>query len=219
MRFCPELTEYAEPDDLGDREKLEILGIYAHPELYPISGRCQIVTKSGTIDISPLFPQGLAIPGSAIDKIIAFRLADVQRILFIENMTNYDEYLRREIDPDELVLYHGGFLSPKKRQLVQKIAESLRPETEVYLWADIDLGGFRMFAHLQALFSRLKPMRMSAEDAARFVAVGLSRDTRYMKRLQAALDQGEFPLFEDAIRILLRHGVTIEQEAFLASFK
>jgi hypothetical protein len=35
--------------------------------------------------------------------------------MLIENKTNYDEYIEKARRSDELVLFHGGFLSPQKR--------------------------------------------------------------------------------------------------------
>jgi hypothetical protein len=37
-----------------------------------------------------------------------------------------------------------------------------------------------------------------------------------LEQLQAALDQGTYPLFDAAIREILKYGVTIEQETFLS---
>ena len=242
-RFNPEISEISAQDEFGDREKLALLGIYSHPELYQISGRCTIKMQSGEIDVSPLFPYGIAIPGSAVDEIVSFELQDVRRIIFIENLTNYNEYLLSEIAPDELVIYHGGYNSPKKRQLLQKISESVvlvgkaserikeeppestspestspetgQLETAVYFWADIDLGGFQMFDRLRKIFPKLRPMRMSGDDVVRYASLGLAREPLYLNQLQTALMQNKFPLFEESIRMILHQGVTIEQEVFL----
>ena len=214
-RFHPELAEISSQEALGPREKLAFLGIYTRPELYLLSGHLSVVMKSGTIDLSPLFPHGFALPSSAVDEIISFDFQAINRITFIENMTNYDEYLHTEASPEELIIYHGGFLSPKKRQLLQKIASSMPCQIEVRLWADIDLGGFQMFTRLKEIFPNLKPMRMSAKDVSDHAAFGLARERTYLERLQTALGQQEFPFFEDAIRMILYHGITIEQEVFL----
>jgi hypothetical protein len=95
-----------------------------------------------------------------------------------------------------------------------KLFESMSPDIEVSFWADIDLGGFQMFSRLQRLFPELQPMRMSADDVAQYAPYGLARDASYLERLHTALDRREFPLFENSIRMILRHGVTIEQEVY-----
>jgi type II secretory pathway component PulF len=37
-----------------------------------------------------------------------------------------------------------------------------------------------------------------------------------LNRIKTALKQNEFPLFNDSMQMILKHGVTIEQEVFLA---
>ena len=215
MCFHPEMAEVSEQEEFGGHEKLALLGIYSHPELYQMSGYFTVTTQTGMVDFTPFFPSGIAISGSAVDEIVSFGLRDVRKIIFIENLTNYNEYLRTEIVPDEMVIYHGGFLSPKKRQLLQKLSEFVSTETGVYFWADIDLGGFQMFGHLQKLFPKLSPMRMSGEEVTLYAPYGLAREAAYLGRLQTALEQNKFPLFEGPIRMILKYGVTIEQEVFL----
>ena len=216
MGFHQELAEVSEQSEFGVREKLSLLGIYSHPELYQMSGCFTVEMPSGIVDFSPLFPHGIAISGSSVDGIISFGLKAIRKVIFIENLTNYNEYLRTEINPDELVIYHGGFTSPKKRQLLQKLSEFVSSEIEVFFWADIDLGGFQMFGRLQKIFSKLSPMRMSAEDVTLHASSGLAREASYLNRIQTALNQNEFPLFKDSMQMILQYGVTIEQEVFLA---
>jgi hypothetical protein len=106
-------------------------------------------------------------------------------------------------------------LSPQKRKLFQKIEDALSEHTEVFFWADIDLGGFQMFQHLRLIIPRVAPMRMSGKDVAAHSPTGLKRSDDYLRRLKIALDENEFPLFNGAIEQILKYGVTIEQEAFL----
>ena len=214
MCFHPELAELSLQEDFGTREKLAVLGIFTHPELYQLAGCISIVTQQGETDLSPLYPYGIAIPGTAVDEIISFKCDSIRKIIFIENLTNYCEYLRTEIVSKELVIYHGGYLSPKKRQLVNKLSESKLPDVSVYFWGDIDLGGFQMFGHLLKIFPMLIPMRMSSDVVAKYAQFGLSREPAYLERLKTAIEQSEFPLFEESIRMVLHYGTTIEQEVF-----
>ena len=62
-------------------------------------------------------------------------------------------------------------------------------------------------------------MRMSAEDVTLYAPYGLAREVSYLSRIQTALKQNEFPLFKDSMQMILQHGVTIEQEVFLAMDK
>ena len=116
----------------------------------------------------------------------------------------------------ELVIYHGGFLSPQKRKLVTLIAHAVPENTKIQFWADIDMGGFRMFDNLQKLISSVLPMRMSGELVEKFHEHGLMRSKEYLSELEADLKSGRYLLFKDAIEKILSYGVTIEQETFLS---
>ena len=114
-----------------------------------------------------------------------------------------------------MVIYHGGFLSPQKCNLIQKITHSLSAEVPVFFWADIDLSGFQMFFHLQQIIPELQPMRMSAEDVRKYSGFGLARTAKYLRNLEEMLQNEEYRLFHEAIREILNCGKTIEQEVFL----
>lgn len=213
--YSPELKEAGEPSEMGERDRLAYLGIYARPELYELSGNCTIHTQKGDICVASAMPYGLALPSSGIDSIQHFNLNGIHKIIFIENKTNYDEFILSELRPDELAIYHGGFLSPQKRKFLGKIANSLQKQIQIVFWADIDLGGFQMFERLQAIFPSLCPMRMSEEDVVSHHANGLKRSERYLSEVQSALNNGKYPLFHAAMKKILEYGVTIEQEVFL----
>ena len=140
-------------------------------------------------------------------------------ITLIENKTNYDEYLLTEKSEDELVLYHGGFLSPQKKKFYKKLSLAVHVDIEISFWADIDLGGFKMFEKLQAIFPGLSPMRMSAEDVAKYHVSGKVRGADYLAQLRDCLREKKYPLFSETITQILTYGVTIEQEVFLEEKK
>lgn len=216
LKYNAGLSEIHEQENLGVRDQLAYLGIYARPELYELSGNCTINTSTGSIDLATVSPYGLGLPSTIIDSITTFDLSRIHSLIFIENKTNYDEYILSDLQQGELAIYHGGFLSPQKRKLFSKIAESIQANTNVYFWADIDLGGFQMFSRLQQIIPKVIPMRMSSDDIVKYQKTGLKRNESYLDRLEVALARNEFPLFRDSIEKILEYGITIEQEVFLA---
>ena len=216
LKYYKELSETVESEGLGVRDQLAYLGIYARPELYELSGDCKLRSGVGEIDFSASYPYGLGIPSTFVDEIISVDLTKINQIVFIENKTNYDEYLLSELEHGTLAIYHGGFLSPHKKKLFCKIADAITPNIKVFFWADIDLGGFRMFAQLNYIIPCLMPMRMAAADIVYYQKTGLNRPNDYMERLKTSLEQNEFPMFTESIKQILECGVTIEQEAFLS---
>ena len=213
--YCAGLIEACEQSEMGEREQLAYLGIYARPELYELAGNCVIQTEQGEISVAAAAPYGLALPSPGVDAIQSFDMNAIQKLIFIENKTNYDEFVLSELRPQELVVYHGGFLSPQKRKFFKKMAAALQNQTETVFWADIDLGGFQMFERLKEIFPTLTPMRMSAEDVTAHHGTGLVRSEQYLKTVQTALACHQYPLFGMAMKKILEYGVTIEQEVFL----
>ena len=213
-KYDTELALACDENELGEREQLAFLGIYARPELYELAGNCTIQTSQGSICIGAA-PYGLALPSTLVDFIMEIDLTAIRSITFIENKTNYDAYVMSEKQPEELVVYHGGFLSPQKKRLIASIAHAASETRKVRFWADIDTGGFRMFRHLQELIPSLTPMRMSGEFVDSFHEYGLARSEEYLSSLRIDMENGKYPLFQDAIEQILDYGVTIEQETFL----
>lgn len=214
-KYDAELAIACEENQLGEKEQLAFLGIYARPELYELTGDCTIQTQQGNIHFSAAIPYGLALPSTLVDSIIGIDLKSIQCITFIENKTNYDEYVVSERKPNELVVYHGGFLSPQKRKLFALIASAISEPVRIQFWADIDVGGFRMFEQLKTQIPSLLPMRMSGKFVAKYHVNGLKRSEKYLDKLQRDKNSGEYLCFEDAIAEILKYGVTIEQESFL----
>lgn len=124
-------------------------------------------------------------------------------------------YVISEKRPEELVVYHGGFLSPQKRKLVTLIAQAASETIHMRFWADIDVGGFRMFDSLQKLIPSVVPMRMSGEFVDKYYEHGLARSEAYLSSLREDANNGKYSLFQDAIEKILNYGITIEQEIFL----
>lgn len=216
-RYDANLSLACEEHALGLREQLAVLGIYARHELYELAGNCTLQTKYGKIDVGATSFFGLAIPGTLVDEMVMVDMHQIHCITFIENKTNYDEYLLSERTEHELVVYHGGFMSPQKRKFFGLLAKSAISTTDIRFWADIDLGGFQMFWQLQQQIPQLQPMRMEADFVEQYHKNGLIRSDSYLQKLQTVLENGAYPMFSKSIMAILKYGVTIEQETFLNS--
>lgn len=134
-KYDTELALACDENELGEREQLAFLGIYARPELYELAGNCTIQTSQGSICIGAA-PYGLALPSTLVDFIMEIDLTAIRSITFIENKTNYDAYVMSEKQPEELVVYHGGFLSPQKKRLIASIAHAASETMKIRFWAD-----------------------------------------------------------------------------------
>lgn len=197
------------------KDKLAYFGIYARPEIYEFSGKISLITKDGKLDFSVLKNSGAAIRSTTISLIKSIDMSNISEVIFIENKTNYDEYITYQSNNSTLIIYHGGFMSPQKRIFISKIFENAKIKTEFLFWADIDLGGFEMFYKLKETIPLLKPHNMSAEDVCKYHMYGLIRNEKYLQKLQEAKINNKYPFFNDTIDAILKYGVTIEQESFL----
>ena len=205
-----------EGQGLSTAEQLAYLGIFARPELYELSGCCQVLTKNrGSLELAPSYPQGLGIPSSLLEQIRGFALKNISRVICIENKTNYDEFLVREMDERTVVFYVGGFASQLKKHFLSLLYQSASEQVDFYLWSDIDLGGFEIFHQLQQAMPRLKPYRMGVAEVEQYAHLGLRREPAYWARLTARREK--YPAFAQTIQSLLQHGVTIEQEVFYSA--
>lgn len=215
QKYNAAFSRTCEQEELGMRDQLAYLGIYARPELYELAGAAIIHTKTGIIDLRAASPYGIAVPSTAIDSITSIDLSRAKKVTFIENKTNYDEYILSELHADELAIYHGGFLSPQKKKLFTIIGTEIPEACSVSFWADIDLGGFQMYEQLVKIIPHVKPMRMTAQDVTTHYCQGLARSADYLNYLQnSRFNQEESP-FKETVEKILEYGVTIEQEIFL----
>ena len=162
-KYCAELAALCEENPLSERDQLAFLGIYARPEHYEMSGSFAVHTEKGIIDFRAAEPFGLALPGTLVDRITAIDADEIDTLTFIENKTNYDEYLCSEKEKREIVVYHGGFrmfeqlheVAPQLQPMrmgadeVERYHEYGLPRTKAYLdrlRAALDAGDFPQFA-------------------------------------------------------------------------
>ena len=214
-RYNADLMDAEENHELGWREQLMMLGIFARPELYELSGNVVFTFPSGRVDLSAFGAPGTALPDTLSADIQSIDMSSIRRVMFIENKTCYDEYTLKFMQSGELVFYQGGYVSQKKARFIEKLQQYAVAGTTFYFWGDIDIGGFKMFFQLMERIPSIKPWKMGADEVTKYRNRGMARTDAYIFKLKNMLKNQAFSIFHPAIEQLLSYKVTIEQEIML----
>ncbi|GAV23545.1 DUF2220 domain-containing protein [Carboxydothermus pertinax] len=154
------------------------------------------------------FPAGLALQ---------LEIADfaAQRVVTVENLTSYYQYVRRY--PEDLVLYLGGFAGKMERKFLRKIYEYCLNRgfnIDFYHWGDIDLGGFNIFLHLKRETGiPFKPLWMDLDTLLKYKERGMKLSESYRRKLTKALEDPVYQDFRTVIEMMLTLNIRLEQEA------
>lgn len=139
---------------------------------------------------------------------------EVNRLLTVENLTNFHAEAARVCEEPTLVLYSAGMPSPAWRAMYRRLLASLPDGTAVAHWGDLDEGGLRISAKIaaeaQAVGRMLQAHRMHPLDIDMVYRV--MAPTAKLNRMSAwARKAGWSRLAEE----ISQHGVMFEQEAQL----
>ena len=206
----------AEWKALNREDILRELNLVANPNYIHMAGNWELIDNNGQIINLDSFTPSVGFPASHISFIQRIR---AESVLCIENLTSFHEFLRanamgstqrtsRNIQHATLCLM--GNPSPSIRHLLRLVDK----ETPIYLWSDLDYGGFNILSQLRRQVSlRIQPFLM---DIATFDAYAhLSRpltqsDARHLKRLTL---NSHLKDIRPTIEHLLKRGLKLEQEA------
>lgn len=214
--YEPEIKEAIEADIvLSDKQILTHVGIIPRSEIFEFCGDIEIKTANGECDFTSL-KHGASIRDDNINEIEDIQYRDsIKSILFIENKTNYDEYILKHKKGDELVIYHGGFSSPRKREFFRLIEKTIPQGVSFYFWADIDYGGFSMFHHLNLIFPKLQPLYMDVDTYNKYLNYGISQKDKYFEDIEKLLCDNAYSIFYPVIKSIIENKKTVEQEIML----
>ena len=200
----------------SDDEMLAQVGIVKAFEQVEFCGDVSGRLYGKPVDFS-LFRHGTVLNSRTVKGLEIEGMGRVNRVLFIENKTNYMDYISKGKGLDELVIFHGGFYSPVKGEFFAKVYDAgQRSGARFYHWGDIDIGGFRMYKRLKEnIIPSLKPYLMDKEAFMSKKKYWLPFGGRYQKALESMLYDEGYLEFHDVIEAMLRAGARLEQEAFL----
>jgi hypothetical protein len=224
-RYHPQLTTLDENQTFADDEVLELIGIRKNPEILEFRGPVKLHMNGSVIDFAPM-TAGACFKTDNFEMLQKIEIENVQKIIFIENRTSYEIQISKgrdkneghdkidERDKNELIVYHGGFHSLKKRRFLQMLTEAANQQVEIYHWGDIDLGGFKIFLQIKNNISnRVKPWQMDSETLLKYKNMAGSYDENYRHKLEKALEDQSYAYFHDVIKTMLKYNIRLEQEA------
>lgn len=218
------LARLANPQwkSLPAEELLSELNLVANPTYIHFSGNWQFTTTNGEVLSLGGFSPSVGFPAIQAASIQAVNIfADA--VMCIENLTAFHKFTRfREID-SQLKTHHQqgcafnfaalcimGNPSPAIRQILRLIPDQI----PLYLWSDIDYGGFNILSQLRRYVSpRVQPylMDITTFDAFDHLSRPLTkRDERNLLRIRSYFELKDVRL---VIEHLLKRGLKLEQEA------
>ncbi len=216
--YEPDLVTYRELDKdiLTQSVILKQIGILTYPEIFEFRGDACLTFADTTVETAP-FQSGFCLQSENVGQITEFGLERIKTILFVENRTNYRRLVLNDMPGETLIVHHGGFYSPAKRELFRLIARSAPPSAKVLFWGDLDWGGFLMFTRLKKeLFPTLLPYKMGIDEYEAYKAYGVERTPSYLQTLQQQMEAHQFDgVFTPVAQAILKNGVTVEQEIML----
>jgi hypothetical protein len=197
---------------------LRELNLVANPGYIHLSGNWQFTTVDGEVLSLNGFSPSIGFPAAQISTIQSVAV-HADSVLCIENLTSFFEFIRRgdinrhtgkHVDASYAVICLMGNPSPAIRRLLRLIPE----ETNIYLWSDMDYGGFNILSQLRKKISaRVQPFLMDVSIFEKYAQLSrplTQSDIRNLKRLAL---QSNLRDMQPMIEYLLKRGLKLEQEA------
>lgn len=199
--------------ELVDSEIFRLLGFSLYPEIFEWCGHMILYKNDHQFIDTSLFSAGYSMNADMLFDIVSIILPHVKRMILIENKASYYHMLQ-ERQKDDLIIYAGGHFSPMRKMFYELLSANYRGK--MYLWSDIDLGGFLMYARLKRdVFHTLEPYAMDVDTYLRYLPYAKHADEDYLQRLRKAQENQVLECFYDVIECILIHKKTLEQEAMM----
>ena len=199
---------------LSTEDILRELTLVSNPNYIHMAGNWQFTTQSGEILSLGGFTPSIGFPAAQIETLQTVSI-HADSVLCIENLTSFHEFIRvKDTDNRQYaIICLMGNPSPPIRRLLQLIPET----TSIYLWADMDYGGFNILSQLRrSIRQQIHPYRMDIPTFEAYAQLSrplTSADTRNLRRL---CNCPELANMQPVIEHLIHRGLKLEQEAIQA---
>lgn len=204
-RANPEWKSFISEDVLHE------LNLVANPGFVHLAGNWELTDFNGQIINLDCFIPSVGFPASQIARLEKVGIR-ADAVLCIENLTSFHAFTRK--DEMNSVKYAVICLMGNPSPSVRKYLRLVPSETPIYLWSDMDYGGFNILSQLRRQVSlHIQPylMDIATFDAYAHLSRPLTRaDAHNLKRL------ARNPALKDVrptIEHLLQSRLKLEQEA------
>lgn len=189
-------------------------GIVRFPELFEFCGNITVMFEDNkSADFSAL-TYGACINASMAERVVSVTFRGVKSLIFIESKAVYEAYILGKRKTKELVIYHGDFVSPAKRNWFACIAkEAVRNELPVSFRGNIDAGGFRAFVMLKKFCPDIEPIEMGVKTLQMYSQYTSElEEGRETERLKVLMEDDTYIPFRAVMLYMLEKKVYLEQD-------
>jgi hypothetical protein len=151
----------------------------------------------------------------------ALLVCPASRLLTVENLTNYHQWIGRQggENEDELVIYTGGFPNRTLQTFLSKLFTAFEGAATTPMmrhWGDIDLGGIKIYKFLQANFlPDLRPFRMDTATLLQNESQAADISSDYAEQIRQALADEQYTDWHELLQFMLDRGIRLEQESIV----
>jgi hypothetical protein len=215
-RFVDIIKKYADcENDASEEDLLRIAGIVRYSEQFEFHGPLMLHFTGGVLDFS-LLDCGASLNVEDFKRGKIHIPSNVANVISIENFTNYFDYIKKQNNKNEIVIYHGGFCSPSKVHCFKAVAMAVNNNCLWHHWGDIDYSGFSMLLRLRReIKNDVRPYRMSLDELIKYETYteGLHED--YIEKLKQLKEHDELSDCQPCLKYMIKNKVKLEQEAML----
>ncbi len=206
----------------SDTDALASVGIADHPSSVFVSGR--MLCSFGNEDSVPLgvFQGGVGLSRETVRNLEVTDLL-AERVVLIENLTSWHQWVSERRTADEIVIYTGGYPNRTVQQLLKKFGDYMMRQNvklPVCHWGDMDLGGIRIYEFIRIhYFPALRPLWMDEQSYLRYAEFGLEISSSYESKIRDMLGDERFARWHGLLGLMLKHGKRIEQESMVIALE
>ncbi|HJW89765.1 MAG TPA: Wadjet anti-phage system protein JetD domain-containing protein [Anaerolineales bacterium] len=190
---------------------LRELNLVANPGYIHFAGNWQFIIEGGEILTLSGFVPSVGFPAAQTASIQAVAV-QAEAVLCIENLTTFHEFARRQ-HPYSLtfaVVCILGNPFPSLRRMLRLIPN----QTPIYLWADLDYGGFNILSQLrQQVRPCVMPYLMDKVNFDTYAHLSRPLTQSDVRNLKQLASRPELQDVHPVLDHLLRRGLKLEQEA------
>jgi len=203
-------------------EVLRELNLVANPNYIHFAGNWQFTTDKGEILNLSEFTPSVGFPAA---QTATLQTVQVESVLCIENLTTFHQYIRQtehttrktqhesnvacSVFRSSAIICTYGNPSPAVRRVLRLLPET----TPIYLWSDLDYGGFNILSQLRRFVSeKIQPYLMDIETLETNIPRARPLTVSDRTNLKRLILRPELHDVRHIIEHLLKRGLKLEQE-------